>query len=463
MVIGIIFSLALLMLVAYRGFSVIALAPVCAILAALTAGMAIMPTYTELFMPGAGGFVRNFFPLMMLGAIFGKIVEETGAARSIAQTIGQTFGAKHALAAVAVATLVLTYGGVNSFVVAFAVYPVAALLFRQANLPKRLIGGTILLGCGTATQSALPGTPSLPNIIPTKYFGTDIYAAPMVGLIASAIMLGLGFWWLEYRRKTMVARGEGYGSMHNFVNEPVDNSNEQTMPFVLAITPLVVVLVLNFVLTTSIPKWDPKILESFPNVTLVQVRSSWAIIISLFTAIILSTLFGWNFMKRRVDWIKPAINAGAIGSLLAVMNTASEVGYGSVISKLPGFKQLADFMMSLDPGTPLVSAAVTINVLSGVTGSASGGLAIALESMGAKYLAWGQQVGVSPEILHRVATLAAGGLDTLPHNGAVITILAICGLTHRSSYPDIGMVCVVIPLFTTVVIVGMSMLFPFLG
>jgi H+/gluconate symporter-like permease len=146
-----------------------------------------------------------------------------------------------------------------------------------------------------------------------------------------------------------------------------------------------------------------------------------------------------------VDNVSSVLSAGAIGSLLTIMNTATEVGYGSVVSSLPGFKRISEFLMSIDPGTPLISEAVTVNVLAGITGSASGGMAIALEAMGARYLEWASRIGLDPEVLHRIASLASGGLDTMPHNGAVITVLAICGLTHKESYADICVCSLVIP------------------
>ena len=154
-----------------------------------------------------------------------------------------------------------------------------------------------------------------------------------------------------------------------------------------------------------------------------------------------------------------ALNAGTIGSLLAIMNTASEVGYGNIISSLPGFRSVRDFLMSVDPGTPLISEAIMVNLLAGITGSASGGMSIALETMGQRYLEWALQAGINPELLHRVAAMSSGGFDTMPHNGAVITLLAICGMTHKESYPDIGMVSLVIPVGTTFVMIIVGSIF----
>jgi H+/gluconate symporter-like permease len=270
-----------------------------------------------------------------------------------------------------------------------------------------------------------------------------------------------GIAWLEYRKNKFIAAGENYGSKHDFINEPDESkfSEGELMSPVLAILPLVSVLVLNYVFTKIILKWDPAQLEAVGiKVSIPSVVAIWALISALVVGIILAIVFGWKHIKTEANLMK-ALNAGAIGSLLAIMNTASEVGYGNVIRSLPGFTVVRDFMLSIDPGTPLVSEAITVNVLAGITGSASGGMSIALEAMGQRYLEWGQQVGLNPELLHKIASLSSGGFDTLPHNGAVITLLAITGLTHKASYPDLGMVSLVIPFASTAIVIILATLF----
>ena len=451
MVITIILSLLLLMFIAYKGFPVIVFAPMCALLAASTAGYAFLPTYTEMFMGNAVGFIKNMFPIFLLGAIFGKMMEVSGAAKAISRGIIGRLGYKHAMLAVVLATAVLSYGGISVFVVAFTIYPLGAAIFREAGIPKRLLPATMVHGSFTFVY-ALPGLPQVHNIIPTRYFGTDAFAAPWFGLGFGFVIFLVGMAWLESRRKKAFAAGEGYGADHS--NEPTaeDLAREECeMNPVLAILPLVVVLILNFVLTGAIKNWNPDMLAMFPGVKLAQVAPTWALIIALIVGNLMVMALGRKHFPT-VDSLSSALTAGAIGSLLATMNTASEVGYGNVVSKLPGFKTVADFMMGIDLGSPLFSEAITVNVLAGITGSASGGLVIALEAMGQQYLDWAIRTGISPELLHRVATMAAGGLDTLPHNGAIITVLAICGLTHKKSYPDMGMITVIIPI--TVVFAG---------
>lgn len=451
-ILGILLSLALLIYVAYRGFSVILFAPVMALIAAALSGLDLLPTYTELFMPKMVAYAKNFFPVFMLGAVFGKVMDDTGAARSIAHAIIEKLGKERAILAVVLACAILTYGGVSLFVVAFAVYPFAAALFREADIPKRLIPGSIALGSFTFTMTALPGSPQIQNLIPTKYFGTNGYAAPIVGLIAGIFMFGFGLWWLERRRKAALAAGEGYGTGHK--NEP-EGMNLGDLPnFWLSLLPLVAVLGINYWLTKYIPTWDPSILKAY-NIPLKSVVGIWAIIVALVIGIILAIALNFKQMKGR---IAKALNEGTVGSLLAIMNTASEVGYGNVISSLPGFKAIAAGLMSIK-GTPLISEAIIVNVLAGITGSASGGMSIALETMSKQYLDLARQVNLNPELLHRIASISSGGFDTLPHNGAVITLLAICGLTHKQSYADVGVVSLVGPVLATIVAIIMTTLF----
>ncbi|MPM67198.1 hypothetical protein SDC9_114115 [bioreactor metagenome] len=441
-VLGIILSLFLLMFFAYRGFSVILFAPVFALLAASLQGFAVMPAYTELFMAKAVTYVKSFFPVFMLGAVFGKVMEDTGLAKSIAHAIIQGLGKERAILSVVIACAVLTYGGVSLFVVVFAVYPFAVALYKEADIPKRLLPGTIALGAFTFTMDCVPGTPQIQNLIPTSFFGTSIYAAPISGMLGGTLIFILGMMWLERRRKSAQAAGEGYG-VHT-LNEPtnIDESTLKLPDWKISVLPLLTVLVVNFILN-SVFTWDPNLLKPFQAMKLPLTAAAvknvigiWSLIVALVCGILVAVAFGVR--RLPTGGLQKALNAGAIGSLLAIMNTASEVGYGNVIASLPGFKSIASALLGIKIGaSPLPSEAVTVNVLAGITGSASGGMSIALDLMAKDWMAWANSIGMSPDILHRVASMASGGMDTLPHNGAVITLLAVCGLTHRQSYGDI--------------------------
>ncbi len=455
-VLAILVSLGLLMFFAYRGYPVIVFAPIFTLLAAVLSGLALLPSYTETFMTNAANYVKSFFPVFLLGAIFGKVMEMNGAAASIAQSIVKALGSNRAILAVVLACSILTYGGVSLFVVAFAVYPFAAAIFREANIPKRLIPGAIALGAFTYTMDALPGSPQIQNIIPTNYFGTDAYAAPLVGIIGAIMVFCGGIFWLERRRKQAAAAGEGYGEGH--INEPEINRDQTYMNIWLAVLPLALVLVSNYLFSRgflTVETWyDPQLLkDSFKIDKVKNVASSWALIIALSIGILAAVLINLNQVKTK---LASGLTAAAMGALLAIFNTASEVGFGNVVKTLPGFKLIQDWILGVS-SHPLVSEAVAVNVLAGITGSASGGMSIALEVMGKQYLELAQAAGISPELLHRIASMASGGMDTLPHNGAVITLLAITGLTHRQSYKDIFAITVLKTLTVFILAIAASL------
>ena len=436
---GIVASLILLIFFAYRGYSVIFFAPIFALLAAVTQGLPLMPTYTELFMVKAAIYVKNFFPVFMLGAIFGKVMEETGMAKSIASAIIKSLGPQRAVLSTVLAAAILTYGGVSMFVVVFAVYPFAAALFREANIPKKLVPATIVLGAFTFTMDSLPGSPQIQNIIPSNFLGTNVYSGPYLGIFIAVVMFSTGMAWLTYRVNQARVKGEGYGD--HKINEP-EQRDIQLPSWKLAVLPLLLVLVVNYI-GNNVYTWSPDLLAPIQAMKLPltapaikNVVGTWSLIIAVGCGILLATGLGYSRLSK--DGLSKAISMGAVGSLLAVMNVASEVGYGNVISALPGFKSIASAVMDMRFGdSPLGSMAVTINIICGITGSASGGVSIALDLFAKHWLEWAAAVNMSPAVLHRFASIASGGFDTGPHNGAIITLLAVCGLTHRQSYPDI--------------------------
>lgn len=454
-VIGILLSLGLLMYLAYRGISVIILAPVLAMLAVVFAGEGaqMLGIYTQVFMTKMGSFAIKYFPIFLLGAIFGKLMEDSGSAMVIAKSIINKLGIQHASLAIVSACGLLTYGGVSVFVVAFAVYPLAAALFKEGQLPKRFIPATIALGAFTFTMTCLPGTSQIHNIIPASYFGTDMYAAPLVGLCAGFAMMFAGLWWINRRIKTHQA--EGYGDNHS--NEPVLMPDHHLPSLWAALLPIVVVVLANFFFQKlMIPSWDTSYLASdkFGNMDINKVKSIWSMIMALILAIATVVLLNWS----KFTDVNGTMTKGALGSMLPTFNTASEVGYGGTIASLGAFMLVKDAVINVSPGNPLISEVLAVNVLAGITGSASGGLTIALEALGSTYAQLAEQFSINPEWMHRLASMASGGFDSLPHNGAVITLLTICGLSHKQSYKDIFMVSLVIPVsMTALTVVILSM------
>lgn len=450
---GVVLTLVLLMILAFKGFNVIMLAPILAIIAMLFASAEtghanIMATYTEVFMVRMANYIKSNYPVFLLGAILGTCLDKSGAADSISRTITEKLGADKAILSVVLAASILTYGGVSLFVVAFAVYPIGASLFRQADLPKRLLPGSIALGSFTYTMTALPGTPQIQNAIPMKYFGTDAYAAPILGFIATIIIFGLGMLWLTTRAAKAKAAGEGYGD-HKGENVKIKDYSQMDLPsFIVALAPMITVIVLNLILSRFYyPGVDGAYLEGY-NTTLQTVSGTWSLIIALVVGIILTLLLN----LKRFDSILGTLDEGVKGSFGAIMNTAAMTGYGGVISTLPAFAAISAGIMGISQNV-LLNEAISVSVLAGVTGSASGGMSIALEALGGEILQKAAAAGIDPQVCHRVASIASGGLDSLPHNGAVITLLTITGLNHKQSYLDIGMCTVIIPTLSVIAII----------
>jgi H+/gluconate symporter-like permease len=438
-------ALAFLMLAAYRGYSVILAAPVAALAAVLlTDPGAVAPVFSGIFMDRMVGFVKNYFPVFMLGAVFGKVIELSGFAESIVHAAIRYIGRSRVNAVIVAVCALLTYGGVSLFVVVFAVYPFAAELYRQSNIPKRLMPGAIALGAFSFTMDSLPGTPQIQNIIPTTFFKTTGWAAPWLGTIGSLFIIAVGLTYLEWRRRTELAKGEGYGNPADLVNEPERVVSSANLPNpLLAVSPLILVGVANFVFTKLIPVWygttDYVIsLDKLPGLhapVTMPVSASvgiWAVEAALVLGIVLVIVTAFPRIKAR---FAEGSRAAVAGALLASLNTASEYGFGGVIAALPGFIVVSQALKSIP--NPLVNAAVSVTTLAGVTGSASGGMSIALGAMSDLFIHAAQAAHIPLEVLHRVVAMASGGMDTLPHNGAVITLLAVTGLTHRQSYRDI--------------------------
>ncbi len=472
---GILLALGLLIWLAYRGISVLILGPVMALLAAAFSLQPGLATYTQVFMPATGQFIITYFPLFLLGAIFGRLMDDSGSARVIADHIVMRLGISQAIPAVVLACAVLTYGGVSLFVVAFAIYPVAVALFRRADIPKRLIPATMALGAFTFTMTALPGTPAIQNAIPMPHFGTTPFAAPGLGTIAALVMATFGLWWLLRQRMRAAAAGEGYG-LHTDNAIEVDETRRdlaleggydlreietarQSDPpgFLLAILPIILVIALNLVLSVHLfPALDTDYLGEvrFGATDIASVRGIWAIIVALMVAILVIVAANWSRLRR----LRESLSDGANASVLPIFNTASLVGFGAVVAGLPAFEAVRSAVDGIGAG-PVTSLAISTSVLAGLTGSASGGMSIALDAVGADYLALAREAGISADLLHRVTTLATGSLDSLPHNGAVVSLIGICGLTHRDSYKDIAMVAVVGPLLALICILVLSTLF----
>jgi H+/gluconate symporter-like permease len=475
---GILLGLVVLIWLSYRGWSVLLLAPAASLIAAAAAREPLLAHWTLTFMGGAAKFLAQFFPLFLLGALFGKLMEDSGSIEVIARFITDKLGAARAILAVTIAGAIVTFGGVSLFVALFVIVPMAQRLFMAADLPRRLVPAAVALGTMTFTMSALPGTPALQNAIPMPFFGTTPFAAPGLGLIAAAIMLGFGLWWLGRAEAAARRSGEGYGesktidiaAQESSARERATIASEfdpaelthgrhvQTAPTIfVAVLPLIVVIGVNFAMSLFVlPRLDTSFLaeERWGGTSLAAVGGVWAVVVALTAALL--TLIALNY--RRLPSLRESMDAGANASVLPALSVASLVGFGAVIGALPAFALVRDWVLAIEGG-PLVSLAIATNILAALTGSASGGLTIALDTLGETYLKLASENGIDPALLHRIAVMSAGTLDSLPHNGAVVTLLAVCGVTHRESYADLFVVAIIGALIALAVVIALGTIF----
>jgi H+/gluconate symporter-like permease len=474
---GVLGGLALLIVLAFRGWSILLLAPIAALVAALFAGEPLLAHWTQTFMGSAADFLARFFPLFLLGALFGKLMEDSGSVGAIADIMMRRLGPRRAMLAVVLAGALVTYGGVSLFVAFFVLAPMAQALFRTANIPRRLMPAAIVLGTSTFTMSALPGTPSIQIAIPMPFFGTTPFAAPGLGVLASLIMLGFGLWWLGREESRASKRGEGFGA--DAPAAPDLLASDETLreravtarefdpaeiahgertatppPIALAALPLVVVIAVNLAMSLFIlPALDTSYLAEprFGGVSIADVGGVWAVVTALACAIVVALAVNW----RRFAALRATVDAGANASVLPALSVASLVGFGAVVAAMPAFAVVRTAVLGVGGG-PLVSLAIATNLLAALTGSASGGLTIALEALGPVFMQRAAAIGLDPALMHRVAVIGSGTLDTLPHNGAVVTLLAICGATHRESYRDIFVVGILGALAALVVVIAVG-------
>ena len=448
-----------LMMFAYRGWSIILIAPFFAIIAALLSEFGIMPTYSELYMTRLAEYTKTYYPVFLFGAVFARLMEKGGLASAIAGKIISLLGEKQAVLAVILGCAALTYGGLSVFVVAFVMYPFGAEIFRKANIPKKLLPATLWMGIFSFAMVAMPGTPQIQNIIPSSYFGTSTWAGAGIGLFATILFMGMSMVWLMFRAKSLQAKGEGYGGEV----EQKQRKDRRLPDWKFALIPLLMVIVINVILSNPFHwewgfHWDEKSLETFLPLKLSllaasvgKVQAIWSISVALILSSIAAAFIGRRRYRGSKENFLETVNYGAASSCAAVLNVASGFAFGSVMVSMPGFLPIKEILIGIgDSAGPLVSAVITTNIMGGITGSASGGLTIALSMLGETWAQMATAQGIPLEALHRIVSIASIGIDPVPHCGALVTLLAICGLTHKEAYFDI------------IVLMGMKFFVPFL-
>lgn len=420
-VFGLIIALLILVLLVFKGYHVLPITLLASLIVFIMNGVDIWPSFMEGYMPALTGFVGNYLVMFLFGSLVGELLSKCGAATAIALKLAKVFGAKRALLIVILSSIILSYGGVAVFVIIFSIYPIALVLFQQADLPKRLIPGAIMLGAGSFTMTTLPGTPALTNIIPTKYLGTATTAAPTIGIICSIVMLITGYLILTAYGKKMVANGEHFVAGEKDKIKELSQEEICNLPgFVVSVIPIVVII--GIILGVRFAG--------------IEIDSVYSVVLALAAGCLVTLVLFWN----KIEGKKESLTISSQGSINAIMNTASVVGFGGAIKLAPAFQAFVNFATGLT-FHPLISAALAVNIIAGITGSSSAGITIFMETMSQNFL----QMGVNPDVLHRISSMAAGVLDSLPHAGPNVTFLMVTNLSYREGYPGIFISTCIVP------------------
>lgn len=417
---GVIIGFALLVILMFRKIPITVAAPISALVMAAFSGINVMKALTGSYMTALVGFIKAYFILFLVSAIFARLMGESGAAYAIGNWLGKKLGARFAIWGVSLAAMVLTYGGVSVFVLVFTIYPIALVLFRDANISRKLIPGAIAAGAFTV-PNFLWGSPGLVNVIPTTYFGTTVRSGALISVICSIFLYVSANAYLVFETKRMAKKGETFIPTPKIKELLQSVEEKKSINPVIAIIPILVILIA---------------LDGFK----IDIN------IAMFCGVVAAYICFWKNLPNKLD----ALVVGSENAISSVMNTASAVGMGGVARVTPAFNSMLGWVSRLG-GSPLISWGIAVVILTIVSGSGSGGVALAVSSLGHKYLS----MGLDPVILHKVASFA--GILCVPWNGVIVTTLSACELTHKEAYMPLFMISFVLALVNLALGIGLGM------
>mgnify|MGYP002801281712 FL=1 len=423
-VIGILLAFAVLIFAAYKKISMFLAAAVAAAIVALFGGLDVAAALVGAdgpFLVGMKDFVGNWLVIFALGALLGALYDKSGATWRISSTLINKAGTQWTLLIYVLVGGLLVYGGIQVTVMIFVLLPFAKILFPKAGIPWYLFPGITGLAIATFAMGQMPGSLQMQNIIPTQILGTTLTAAPVEGVLATLFMLifGVGYlyWQVKKGHDDPAAAIELYQVQGGILDE---RELEQRAPnFLISLIPLVITFVL-------INGFDVELLYG------------------LAAGCVLSLLFFYKSLggiKGFGDIVSEGFNNGIFPCIII----ASVVGVGQVVSNTEAFAVLQKNIINL-PLPGLIKVAAITTIIAGITGSASGGLTIALNLFGETFITW----GYTPEIIHRVASIACGGLDTLPWNGTVVMLFALAGVSYKKGYKHVAVETVILPLLSLI-------------
>lgn len=423
-VIGIILAFGVLILAAYKKISMFLAAVLAAAIVALFSGLPVAASLVGAegpFLIGMKDFVGSWLVIFSMGALLGALYDKSGATWRISSALINRAGVKWTLLIYVLVGGLLVYGGIQVTVMIFVLLPFAKVLFPKAGIPWYLFPGITGLAIATFAMGQMPGSLQMQNIIPSQILDTPLTAAPVEGVLATLFMIVFGvgylYWQVEKGRNDPQAAIECYHVQGDVLDE---KELEQRAPnFVISLLPMVIAFVL---------------INGFKVELLYGLGVGCLLSILLFYKALggASGIFG-------------VISDGFNNGIFPCVIIAAVVGVGKVISATDVFAMIQENIIDL-PLPGLLKIAVITTIIAGITGSASGGLTIALELFGETFISW----GYTPEIIHRVASIACGGLDTLPWNGTVVMLFALSGVSYSKGYKHVAVETVILPLLSLI-------------
>lgn len=420
----IVIGLVIMTVLAVKGVPILWSALVAGIFVLATSGLNVVEGITTTYMTGFSGYIMNYFLMFVLGAVFGKLCEVSGASDSIAKAVVSKLGEKYVVLAIIVAAAILAFGGVSLFVALFTLYPLGMSLFRQADIPRRLFPGTYIAGAATFAMTA-PFTPSTQNIVPMAYLGTTLSSGMVPGIIGSVFCAVVVCIYMQWRVGKVKANGEHFVPLDG---EEFGNDDGKDIPnLIIALIPMIILILA---------------LNAF----------GLSVVVGLFVGVIAAVILYWKWLPHSMAAFWKDISAGAQNGIMSIANTAAVVGFGSIVTATPAFSTLAGIVENFaQNGNAYAAAAVSVAAIAGISGSASGGLGIAVPIVADIFL----PMGINAEALHRIAVISSSALDSLPHNGFVNTCLQYTHTNHKEAYMDIFVVSVVVTIVETILVIAL--------
>lgn len=433
-IIGLLLAIAIMIFGAYKGIGALPLTLLAAFVVILTNTMPIWEAYSKFYIGGYVGTYSSYLLIFIFSGLYAKMMDTSGSTTAIGYKLIDWFGKKRVILVSVLITTVLTYGGVSLFVCIFAVGPIMFLLFKEANLPRHLTIACVVIGSSTYTMTALPGTPALTNIIPTQFLGTTMTAAPILGILCSIALFALCMVYVSMQEKKAIAAGETWSFPAGVDTSAYNVSDRSLLPAAWKAFLPMVVLILFIIIGSRFIK-DSALL----TVLAMLIGSALAFLL--------------NLERFKGKNVKSLVGTGLTDGISAIGGLAAVVAFGTVVQNSGGFQQVVEWVLSIKMH-PYFEGIFSTAVISGITGSSSGGLRLTLQALGDNFIASGCDLG----ILHRLMAIAAGSLDTLPHASGLFLILSYLGLTHKEGYKHVFVTSVAIPAIVVVVATAICVL-----